>query len=104
MSRLGFFPIYAALVGCAHHGPGDPRAVLVTIDGARWQEIFRGADPAFLTAPDSGTTASTRAAFGRPKPDEARRALMPFLWDTVAHDGQIFGNVERASPVLVTNP
>jgi hypothetical protein len=104
MSRLGFLAICAALLGCAHRASGDSRAVLVTIDGARWQEIFRGADPAFLTGPDSGSAASARAAFGRPNSDEARRALMPFLWDTVAHDGQIFGNVERASPVLVTNP
>jgi hypothetical protein len=76
--------------------PG-PRAVLVAIDGTRWQEVFGGADPALVTA-------SVPAEWQRGSPEEKRRALMPFLWKTVAAHGQLFGNRARGSRVLLANP
>ena len=105
MRRLGPLAACALFAACtgAHGAAADRRAVLVTIDGARWQEIFRGADARFLTAPGSGANEDARVAFQRGSTEEARRALMPFLWDTIARQGQIFGNVDKASPVVVTN-
>jgi hypothetical protein len=87
--------------GCA-----APRSnvVLVTIDGTRWQEIFGGADPALLENrkyKEEGR--ATREAFWRESPVERRRALAPFLWETVARRGQLLGNVQGGSQVLVAN-
>lgn len=48
-------------------------------------------------------TAATRAAFWRPTPDARRQALMPFLWDTIAAKGQIYGNVRKGSVARTTN-
>jgi hypothetical protein len=80
-----------------------PRVVLVTLDGVRWQEVFRGADAGMLAATANRASPVTLAAYLRPGGASARRALVPFLWDTVATRGQLFGNVDRNSAVRVTN-
>ncbi|MBV8881713.1 MAG: alkaline phosphatase family protein [Planctomycetaceae bacterium] len=87
--------------GCA-----APRSnvVLVTIDGTRWQEIFRGADLRLVeNRKETGDVPGTRTAFWRESLDERRRALAPFLWDVVAREGQLLGDVDRGSQVLVAN-
>jgi hypothetical protein len=73
--------------------------VLVMLDGVRWQEVFGGADSMLISRKPGGVsdTAASRKAFWRPASDVRRRALMPFLWDTIAAKGQIFGNVNKGS-------
>ena len=80
------------------------------IDGMRWQEVFRGADPALLDTlgPESLETPKDRAAlarsrYGRTTPADARQTLMPFLWKTVSTQGQLFGNRDLGSDSHVTN-
>jgi hypothetical protein len=79
--------------------------VLVTSDGLRWQDVFRGADPALLNKPNGGITdvEATRRAFWRETPEARREALMPFLWGVVARRGQLYGNADKASPARVAN-
>ncbi len=81
--------------------------VLVTIDGVRWQDVFRGADEALIDKTVGGVPANTLAAlrqdFLGATPDERRRQLMPFFWTTVAAQGTVFGNRDRASPASVLN-
>jgi hypothetical protein len=78
--------------------------ILVTIDGTRWQEVFGGADLHLVeNKKDTGEVQTTRKAFWRGSIDERRRALMPFLWGTVAREGQMIGNVDVGSQILVTN-
>jgi hypothetical protein len=84
--------LVSVVLGCAHEAAG-PRVVLVTLDGVRWQEVFRGADPGLGSAGPGGNSA-----------EEKRRALLPFLWGTVARQGQIFGNADRGSRVGLANP
>lgn len=79
--------------------------VLVVIDGLRWQEVFSGAERRLIGA-DGGvrdTTAILRE-FWRETPALRRQALLPFLWETVAREGQLWGNRERGSLADVTNP
>ena len=45
------FAALLALCACAGPALAQPHAVLVTIDGFRWQEVFHGADPALVTTP-----------------------------------------------------
>jgi Type I phosphodiesterase / nucleotide pyrophosphatase len=80
-----------------------PRVVLVTLDGVRWQEVFRGADAGLLAATATRASPVTLAAYLRPGAQAARRALVPFLWDTVATRGQLFGNTDVGSAVGVSN-
>jgi hypothetical protein len=84
--------------------------VVVMIDGMRWQEVFRGVDPALVKSagPDGLPGGKYRAAFaekayGRPSQAESRVALMPFLWQQMAVHGQIFGNRDLGSDSHVTN-
>jgi hypothetical protein len=88
--------------GCATASRG-PNVVLVTLDGTRWQEVFRGADQALLGTLEGKDGDAVRAAFWRESAEERRRALLPFLWGTVAREGQLVGNADRGSEVLVTN-
>jgi len=87
------------LAACAGRAD-DRRLVLVTLDGTRWQEVFRGADetlwPTGPKAPPLPWTGGSAA--------ERRRALMPFLWDTVVARGQIFGDADAGSVFNVKNP
>lgn len=74
--------------------------VLMMVDGLRWQEVFRGAEPALLdTVPDEGT----RTTFGGATPAARRAALLPFLWSTVAGRGTLLGDRDLGSSCAVTN-
>ena len=98
----------------ARHLPAQPTAapgrthhvILVMTDGFRWQEVFNGADDALLTraAGNVADTAGLRKDFGRGTPTERRAALLPFLWGTMAVQGQLFGDSARGSVAQITNP
>ena len=79
--------------------------ILVVSDGLRWQEVFRGADSTILfgDARVPGVDAETRRKYWRSTVAERRAALMPFVWGTLARDGQLLGNRDRESHVDVTN-
>jgi hypothetical protein len=80
------------------------RVILITLDGMRWQEVFRGADPA-LTRDEryvSDTTA-LRAEFWADDPIDRRQKLMPFFWEHVAVRGRLYGNRDEGSMVDVSN-
>jgi hypothetical protein len=78
---------------------------LVTLDGLRWQEVFRGAEEALLTKENGGVgdVAGAKREFWRDTPEARRAALMPFLWTVIAKSGQLFGNRDKESSVVVTN-
>ncbi len=79
--------------------------VLLVIDGMRWQEVFTGAERALISSEPGGVrdTAALRKDFWRDTPNARREALFPFLWGTVARQGQIFGNRTKGSDAHVTN-
>jgi len=80
--------------------------VLIVSDGFRWQEVFNGADETLLNEANGGIwdkEADLRREFWRAEAGERRRALLPFLWNTVAVRGQIFGNQALGSIARVTN-
>ena len=73
--------------------------VLVIADGVRWQEVFTGADATLLDDNDK----ALKAKYWDDDPDVRRRKLFPFLWQTVATRGQIYGNRNKNSVARVTN-
>jgi len=83
------------------------RVVLVTLDGARWQEVFTGLDEALLrevTPKEVDITATqTYQRFWAATPEARRERLMPFLWRTFARNGAIAGNRTLGSKVTVSN-
>ncbi|MBI3548498.1 MAG: alkaline phosphatase family protein [Elusimicrobia bacterium] len=79
-------------------GPAE-NVLYVTTDGMRWQEIFGGANDERMDLQD----AYLKERFWRDTPEERRRAMMPFLWDVVAKQGQLWGNQKAGSVAQVTN-
>jgi hypothetical protein len=80
--------------------------VLIVSDGLRWQEIFTGAEADLLNDKAGGSWMSDedlRKRYWRDTPAARRAALFPFLWGTVAKQGQIFGNRTAGSDAHVTN-
>lgn len=71
-----------------------PSVILVTIDGYRWQDLFRGADPALVT------DERYRARY-IDVPNRAA-ALTPFLL-SFAQDGALIGNRDENSCARVSN-
>lgn len=78
--------------------------VLIVTDGLRWQEVFNGAERALISrAGGVSDTSALLRDFWRESDTERRMALLPFLWGTVAREGQILGNRARGSMGTVTN-
>lgn len=80
-------------------------AFLITLDGLRWQEVFRGAEDALISS-EGGKIEKpgpVREEFWRESEDERRKALMPFFWNTIAKDGVLIGNRDQGSVARVEN-
>jgi hypothetical protein len=80
--------------------------VLIVSDGLRWQEIFTGADATLLNSKEGGSWLAEpelRKRYWREDADARRALLFPFLWGTVAKQGQIYGNQLKGSVAHVTN-
>jgi hypothetical protein len=86
--------------------PRTRHVILVTIDGLRWQEVFGGADPDLVNKEQGGVRdlLSFRRRFWRGTPQERRALLLPFLWGTVAREGQLFGDPSGGCIGKVENP
>lgn len=77
--------------------------ILVITDGLRWQEVFRGAERDLMVRRYVNDTAALRRDFWRDTPEARRETLLPFLWGTVAKQGQLFGDSASGSVARITN-
>ena len=109
---FGLMAVAAAAIGLGVRAqtPAASRAenvVLVTLDGARWQDLFGGLDLDVLRS-TSGTTpvekTETYQRFWAATAAERRAKVMPFLWNRlVKEQGFIAGNRALESRVEVAN-
>jgi hypothetical protein len=104
--KIVAFSLFAALCCGPAFAAKTENVVLIVSDGLRWQEVFTGADPGLIT--DKGganwlSEADLRKRYWRDDPESRRELLFPFLWGTVAKQGQIFGNQRKGSVAHVTN-
>jgi hypothetical protein len=115
MQRHLYFSIAAigAVLG-AVMAPADARqpdtgdnVILVTLDGARTEELFGGLDLDVLRSTvREGQKAEETPAYKRfwaPTPQERRAKLMPFLWNLVTTEGSIAGDAASGSAVRLRN-
>jgi hypothetical protein len=79
--------------------------ILVTADGLRWQEVFRGLDPLLMHEKEAGMAeaAALRERLWAETPEQRRERLLPFFWKTLAARGVVLGNRDRGGSVAVTN-
>lgn len=84
----------------------DQRLIVVTSDGVRWQDVFKGMDPAIASDKrfNQGDSAGLFERFGGSTAEERRKRLMPFTWGTMAAQGRIHGNRAFGNNVDVANP
>ncbi|MCX6318326.1 MAG: alkaline phosphatase family protein [Bacteroidetes bacterium] len=76
--------------------------VIVTLDGFRWQEVFGGVDSLLMTDKNYvHDTAGMRNKYWSPDVNERKNKLMPFFWNMIAREGQLYGNRWKGS--LVNN-
>jgi len=110
MIKKGLF-ILCLLMACGFSHPAAAQdlktknVVVITFDGFRWKEFFEGADSANLfgkkfTRQDSAWRVSKY--WGKDR-EERRARLMPFIWNTFARQGQLFGNRNAGNFVNVKN-
>jgi len=81
--------------------------VLITLDGARGEEIFGGLDLDVLRSTlrdgQKPEDAPVYRRFWASTPEQRRRKLMPFFWTLVSERGSIAGNRRLGSAVQLAN-
>jgi hypothetical protein len=84
--------------------PNGNNVFIITLDGMRWQELFNGADSALIHDPEfTYNTAVLSQQYWHTDIHERRKKLMPFVWNTIARQGQLFGNRTYNNHVDVSN-
>ena len=85
---------------------GD-NVILVTLDGARTQEVFGGLDREILAstlkADQPIEQSPTFSRYGAATREERRQKLMPFLWRLMSSTGSIAGDQTMGSTVQLRN-
>ncbi len=86
--------------------PNDQNMVIILIDGYRWEEMFRGAELDLLKDPKFNTTDSLKRMkdFWSDNMFARREKLMPFTWNFITKNGQLYGNRDLGNNVNVKNP
>ena len=79
--------------------------VLITFDGLRWQEVFRGLDKNLAEHDEySSQSKLLLDAFWSDDPDQRAEKLFPFLHGKVFREGSYVGDRNRNSCAAVSNP
>lgn len=77
---------------------------IITTDGFRWQEVFKGADSVLIRdAALVKDTALIRQQYWNANLEERRRRLLPFFWDVIAERGSLSGNRAFSNDMNVAN-
>ncbi len=79
--------------------------IYISIDGLRFQELFSGADSRLMDKDVGGVynPEALRGRFWREDQMARRERLMPFFWNTIAKQGQVFGSPDDNCRALVKN-
>jgi hypothetical protein len=93
MKKIFLSLLCVHLLGVAIAQTKTENLVIITLDGFRWQEVFGGADSVLI---DDSTyvrdTASSKKMFWSASSEERRKKLLPFFWNTIRSQGQLYGN------------
>ncbi len=101
---LLFFFFYSFFTVTAQLSSKTSNIFIITIDGIRWQEVFNGADPAILN--NNHYTSNVDLAklmYLDSSVDQGRKKLLPFFWNVIERQGQLYGNRLYKNKFNVTN-
>jgi len=77
--------------------------VIVTLDGFRWQELYRGADSTLINSKYTDSKNEIKKKFWAETAEERRKLLMPFFWSTMVSEGQLYGDRDLGNCDEVAN-
>ena len=104
MIRSCLLPLIVILVG---HLQAQPRktenVIIVTLDGFRWREVFGGADKNILSREKFVDDTTVISRFDGPGAEERRKKLLPFFWNVIAREGQLYGNRKYGNRMNLEN-
>ncbi|TMI87115.1 MAG: phosphoglyceromutase, partial [Bacteroidetes bacterium] len=82
------------------------KIIIITTDGFRWQEVFKGMDSAIANNSkfNQGDSSYIFEKYWSNNENERRKKLMPFFWNTIVNHGQIYGNRKFDNKVNNANP
>ncbi len=80
--------------------------IIITTDGLRWQEVFKGMDSSIANNPkfNQGDSAFLFEKYWSNDIIERRKKLMPFFWNIIKENGQLYGNRNLQNKVDNANP
>jgi len=104
-TSLKLLLLIACLCGLNFTSAQQTRNVIwITYDGLRWQEVFQGIDSSLMVNETyTNQTSKLRNKFWDPDPGKRRQKLLPFFWEVIAGEGQLYGNRMHGNLVNVTN-
>ena len=104
MKLLLCISFFVCTINMAYAQAPAQNVFIITIDGVRWQEIFKGADAALLRDPTFvKDSALMLQQYWHHDATESRRRLLPFFWSVIEQQGQLLGNRSLNNKVNVAN-
>ncbi|RYY71110.1 MAG: phosphoglyceromutase [Chitinophagaceae bacterium] len=79
--------------------------IIITTDGLRWQEVFKGMDTSIANNSkfNQGDSTYIYKNYWAASDEERRKKLMPFFWSRISKEGIIYGNRVANNKVDVAN-
>ena len=95
---------FSQMVSMAQDTAARRNIFIITTDGFRWQEVFKGADPVLIrdTALVKDTSLMLQQYWSEDL-ESRRRKLLPFFWNVIAERGRLAGNRLYENDVNVSN-
>jgi hypothetical protein len=78
--------------------------ILITLDGFRWQELFNGADSTLLMNSRYVKDENMVTGLWNSDVERRREKLLPFFWNVIGRQGQLYGNRGYNNNVNCKNP
>ncbi|HWB63961.1 MAG TPA: alkaline phosphatase family protein [Chitinophagales bacterium] len=96
--------LLTGFTGFAQTDAKTHNVIIVTFDGYRWQEVFGGAQKRIINSKKyTKDMPEVKAKYWDNDPIKRREKLMPFFWNVIAKQGQLYGNKKIGNQVTLTN-
>lgn len=88
------------------HAQKTENIIIITTDGLRWQELYKGMDPSIANNKkfNQGDSTYIYNKYWSENTSERKTKLLPFIWSTIASKGQLYGNKDYNNNVNNANP
>ena len=106
MNKIHTSLIIFSMFFCVLFAKGKTNNIIfITFDGLRWEEVFYGADSILIHSDDYTKNQKQMLKDYWHSSDQVRREqLMPFFWNTIINQGQLYGNIRSGSITSLENP